>query len=771
MEDVRGVDSAGLMTGGDDMNMSSLFHTPQALGGGNFLQRGVEAATNLLTGGGSKMEPEQTIGFSGAMGGTNITSPDRVSGGQDATAGGAAPSSLGMQGLNLNSIQEAAADGWKLYATEKDEKLIQLMRVPGGVCSAGVQGGLRMCVELSGQCPYQTKGQHQSPVPNRPNEGDICIKFYTARGKTLFIDPRVPAVLAAKLPVLETLLGVDMPLSVATRILEAALAGELAGDDKHVRGHVEAVKDKADTEYTSPFKKIRVASNNEESLEIVNAVNDLIVRVVDLEGRCSGGGSTAGASLGASVSHVKESLDAFKLSLTSQVSDLSVQTNRASALAYASHQVANQAQSGVSSLQALGINVTIPQEVKDRLALLERQHTETSGILGEAVKLLQLQAVKLNNATGSGGGTLGVSHSDSTDLRATVETLKLQVSQVKQTVDGGLIYVGGVEFASEAETFAWAALNMPAGSYSAVASFMGLLQACGNLTVTSSESRQSDIHEAKVNQSALESDLIASHRTTFPPAFGTSSDGESFSYMRKHEDFNKEDGVHGLKYRLSKQLNRAYLNQERAITRFLGGRPTARTVCQDLLGRFKLAIQWLFDRISSFYKEMLNNATPDNVAASAALQASCWEVVIETLKRFFEALEEKRMVAHNAHQEPDSLLGTGQFLRSALLELKLMEDLIKHNYDKHELIFSSIVSYIFRTYVPKSELASQSGNNTELRSKLVAAETTLKAVGKTVDSLSSSVGTVKDDISKAKNEIKGLKARKRGRGNGNQDDE
>lgn len=303
------------------------------------------------------------------------------------------------------------------------------MRVPGGVCSAGVQGGLRMCVESSGQCPYQTKGQHQSPVPNRPNGGDICIKFYTARGKTVFLDPRVPAVLAAKLPVLETLLGVDMPLSVATRILEAALAGELAGDDKHVRGHVEAVKDKADTEYTSPFKKIRVASNNEESLEIVNAVNDLIVRVVDLEGRCSGGDSTAGASLGASVSHVKESLDALKLSLTSQVSGLSVQTNRASALAYASHQVANQAQSGVSSLQALGINASIPQEVKDRLALLERQHTETSGILGEAVKLLQLQAVKLNKATGPGGGTLGVSHSDSTDLRASVKLLSFRLAR------------------------------------------------------------------------------------------------------------------------------------------------------------------------------------------------------------------------------------------------------------------------------------------------------------------------------------------------------
>ena len=96
---------------------------------------------------------------------------------------------------------------------------------------------------------------------------------------------------------------------------------------------------------------------------------------------------------------------------------------------------------------------------------------------------------------------------------------------------------------------------------------------------------------------------------------------------------------------------------------------------------------------------------------------------------------------------------------------------MQHNYDKHELIFSSIVSYIFRTYVPKSELASQSGNNTELWTKLVAAETTIKAVGKTVDSLSSSVGNVKEDINKAKNDIKGLKARKRGRGNGNQDDE
>ena len=316
-----------------------------------------------------------------------------------------------------------------------------------------------------------------------------------------------------------------------------------------------------------------------------------------------------------------------------------------------------------------------------------------------------------------------------------------------------------------------AALNMPERSYSAVSSFMGLLQACGDLTVTSSESRQSDIHKAKVNQSALESGLIASHRTTFPPSFGTSGTGEGFSYMKKHDDFNREDGVHGLRYRLSKQLTRAFLNQERAISRLLGGRPAARAVCQDLLGRFKLAIRWLFDRISSFYKEMLNNATPDNVAPSATLQASCWEVVIETLKRFFEALEEKRVVALDAHQEPDRLLGTGQFLRSALLELKLMEDLMQHNYDKHELIFSSIVSYIFRTYVPKSELASQSGNNTELWTKLVAAETTIKAVGKTVDSLSSSVGNVKEDINKAKNDIKGLKARKRGRGNGNQDDE
>ena len=59
-------------------------------------------------------------------------------------------------------------------------------------------------------------------------------------------------------------------------------------------------------------------------LEIVKAVNDLIVRVVDLEGKCSGGDPTAGASLGASVSHVKESLDALEHSLTAQVSGLSV---------------------------------------------------------------------------------------------------------------------------------------------------------------------------------------------------------------------------------------------------------------------------------------------------------------------------------------------------------------------------------------------------------------------------------------------------------------
>ena len=175
------------------MTRSTLFRTPQGGGGGNFLQRGMEAATNMLSGGGSKIDPGQTIGFSGVMGGSNITSPGRGSGRQDATAGGAATSSLGMQGLNLDSIQAAAADGWKLYTTAKG--LIEL------VCSAAVQGGLRMCVESRGQCPYQIKGQHQNPVTNRPNEGDICIKAFTTRGKTVFLEPRVPAVLAAKLPV------------------------------------------------------------------------------------------------------------------------------------------------------------------------------------------------------------------------------------------------------------------------------------------------------------------------------------------------------------------------------------------------------------------------------------------------------------------------------------------------------------------------------------------------------------------------------------------
>ena len=743
----------------------------------------------LIAGAASSAAPPSTaIGFTGAMdtSAVDINTPRRNNGNTGGNAQGHAPPPA--RPSTRQSRATAGGVDFSLLKLSKESQLdSQEPKVivweydgnPSSICGAKVRAGLLMCTASPIACTFQNMNppKHQKPIHHKFQAGDIFMKDLDNRLGAVYTEPMVPAAVALDNPLIQQVVGMTVTKSTASRLFGAAIAGQLkdesGGIDPDAKAYVEerveaAAPGKSARAAPTPFKKARPADGAGDGVATSDFVNTLNDRMLDLEGQVGLSGAGSASNLWSGQAFVEselkrqgdlmaklvESLNTLSKTVRVDVTAMQRLTNQATAYGLAGQRAGQEAKEQIRSIQATGLDIRLPQQVKAQIDGVEAKVGDLNVVTAQAVGLLSGVLDGTVPIPGATGGTGGGPTSTPQNIEDELEALKVEFSQIKQIIDGGSITTMGNDFSCLEDCFTFGRQYFPPKVWQCIPSMMTLFQQCSSLIVTNAESEQSAVHEARVQRTAAQSAVIASLKTTFPPLFGGTKDGgtqeHTFSAMKTFKQWSKEDGVHGLRYTAWESFKQARLQQATLINTLLKGHPIAKAVCHDLLSRVVSYTDWLFQRITSFYTQMVNTTG----AASAARKEACWNVVTTTLRDFFMKLKEKRIVAGAAHHAEEGLQ-TGYYLYAALMELKVEEDIQAMDWERHPLIQPSIMKYVFNDYMPRSEAAA-AGPDPAVGRRVEAVETSLARVQHSIDTCSGNVSTLKTDSGTLKRELSTL---------------
>ena len=458
----------------------------------------------------------------------------------------------------------------------------------------------------------------------------------------------------------------------------------------------------------------------------------------------------------AAISELRSDVATHKLTLDRTV------TESASAMT-----VGQQAMLAVEQLKQTGGLTDAVSVRNDITSLRQRLEAAEQHSTAFSTFVVDLFGGKYHHQLGIGSASSGAGQAAGSvaqaDFELHVAASDLTMSQFRQELKGGGVDVAGYEFTGLDDCKAFCAKHFPVKSYQCMTGLMYALQLVTDLVVRQEDVQRDEIHQARTGRNSMQTTMVASFNTTYPPAFegpkeSTVKDTKyDFNAMQTYHMWNPQDGSNkGTYKRLNEQLQKQFNRLRSVIDLTLAKHPTAKSVAYDMLSEVKAFWTTMFKtELTDFYMELLGFAYGE-APYPKDIQESCWTLVMKMLRLFFEELSRVSIVACEAHLLVDELDINGMFLYATLEEIRVMREFSSHNFRKHPKFYPEVVMFLFETYVPKSlfdkDKKKGGGNGDhstsltikmrELQSSLDATDRNQARIQRELDSLASTVSNV-----------------------------
>jgi hypothetical protein len=576
-----------------------------------------------------------------------------------------------------------------------------------------------------------------------------------SKGVAIYMEPYLPQEIAVKTRVLSGFVSSELPRSTWNIVFaycrQVAAAGEEKSEEaEEMKAFVEHSQDPA---FQTPGpKRIRFTEDTAANLdssglatlkEVENEFARLDHAVQSLRGQVgTASNDSASLNLWSGLQMVEDSIKSTKSAVADLRSD--VNTNKltldrnvsdtASAVT-----IGKNAMKAVDSLKQSGGLTDAVQVRNDIMALRQRveaaeQHTTTFSNF-----VIDLFGGKYHHQLGIGSTPSGATSTNGVskeDFSHHVASTDLTLSKIRQELKGGGVVVGGYEFNGLDDCKDFGRKHFPSKTYQCLTGLMYALQLVTDLVVRQEDVQRDEIHQARTGRNSMQTTMVASFNTTYPPALEGPKEAAvrdtkyKFNAMQSYHMWSPQDGSNrGTFKRLDEQLQKQFTRLRSVIDLTLAKHPVAKSIAYDLLAEVRSFWTQLFKtEVTDFYLELLGHAYGEGPYPKA-IQEVCWSLVMKMLRVFFEELGRVRIVACEAHLLVDELEINGVFLYATLEEVRVMREFVTHNFRRHPKFYPEVVMFLFETYVPKSmfekKKSSKGDNETSLTIKVNELESSL----------------------------------------------
>lgn len=644
------------------------------------------------------------------------------------------------------------------------------------ICGGKV-GTNRVCVMKAGECGFL----HGNKMFRGLKAGFYLLD--SKDGTRMFMDPYLPQEVAGRTRVLAGFVDSELPRSTWNVVFAYCGRVAEAGDERpeEVEEMNAFVEQSRDPEFQTPrHKRIRFTEGTATELdgvsfatlrEVEKEFTRLDHAVRSLRGQVGvASEDSASMSLWSGLQMGEESVKSSKAAISELLSDVATHkltldrtvTESASAMT-----VGRQAMLAVEQLKQTGgltDAVTVRNDItslRQRVEAAEQHSTAFSTFVVDLFGGKYHHQLGIGSAShGAGQAAGGVAQADF-DLH--VAASDLTMSQFRQELKGGGVVVAGYELAGLDDCRTFCVKHFPVKTYQCMTGLMYALQLVTDLVVRQEDVQRDEIHQARTGRNSMQTTMVASFNTTYPPAFEGPKESAAkdtkydFNAMQTYHMWNPQDGSNkGTFKRLNEQLQKQFTRLRSVIDLTLAKHPTAKSVAYDMLSEVKAFWTTMFKtELTDFYMELLGYAYGEGPYPKD-IQESCWTLVMKMLRLFFEELSSVRIVACEAHLLVDELDINGMFMYATLEEIRVMREFSSHNFRKHPKFYPEVVMFLFETYVPKSLFdkdkkkgGGKGDHNTsltikmsELQSALDESDRVAARLRKEFDSLASTVSNV-----------------------------
>ena len=152
--------------------------------------------------------------------------------------------------------------------------------------------------------------------------------------------------------------------------------------------------------------------------------------------------------------------------------------------------------------------------------------------------------------------------------------------------------------------------------------------------------------------------------------------------------------------------------------------------------------------LMAFYKKLIAKVCGEKTCSPSLLQA-CWDVAMGALKVMLDKVHKVRIYVSSAHIMKGSE-GLGHFLHATCQELMVLKDFKVKMTENHHIVWAAMVTHLFNTYIPKSEMDLSKSTTSLLEIKSNELESTVRAQKKLVDINATAVGNMRKEVAKGK---------------------
>jgi hypothetical protein len=283
-----------------------------------------------------------------------------------------------------------------------------------------------------------------------------------------------------------------------------------------------------------------------------------------------------------------------------------------------------------------------------------------------------------------------------------------RLDSIRQEMKGGGITVGGVVFSGQEAAMDWARIHLPPNTYQCIGGMNYAMYLISEAGVHQEDMMKREEHGERVKRTFMQSAQVRSVHSSYPPVLDGAKavkrdSGVDFLELKSYKQWKPVDGE-GTSKKITEGVKRSFDLIKNAIESTFGMKPQAQVVLKDLVSEFKMLFHELFVmEVNLFYKTTLNKVGGEHPSEASKIQ--CWALVTKLLKTIFQATHKARRFATEAGgADMDPLRTNGYFFYAALEELRVLKEVSRVKWRRHEGFGYSMLGFVFENSISKAVL-------------------------------------------------------------------
>jgi hypothetical protein len=283
-----------------------------------------------------------------------------------------------------------------------------------------------------------------------------------------------------------------------------------------------------------------------------------------------------------------------------------------------------------------------------------------------------------------------------------------RLDSIRQEMKGGGITVGGGVFSGQEAAMDWAGIHLPPNTYQCIRGMNYAMCLISEAVVHQEDMMKREEHGERVKRTFMQSAQVLSVHSSYPPVLDGAKavkrdSGVDFLELKSYKQWKPVDGE-GTSKKITKGVKGSFDLIKNAIESTFGMKPQAQVVLKDLVSEFKMFFHELFVmEVNLFYKTTLNKVGGEHPSEASKIQ--CWALVTKLLKTIFQATHKaRRFVMEAGGPDLDPLRTNGYFFYAALEELRVLKEVSRVKWRRHEEFGYSMLGFVFENSISTAVL-------------------------------------------------------------------